>query len=61
VLLGELQRAYQRTPQGRFIMGFIDPATHNDALSQGLLRSREACRVTDFPTAIVDFVYTGRT
>jgi hypothetical protein len=60
VLLGELQRAYQRTPQGRFIMGFIDPATHDDAVGGGLLRSRDACRVTNFPTAIVDFVYAGR-
>lgn len=60
VLLGELRRAYERAPKGMFIMGYIDPATHDDTVSGGLLRSREACRVTNFETAVVDFVYAGR-
>lgn len=60
VLLGELQRAYQRTSRGLFIMGYIDRLIHDDAVSGGLLRSREACRVTDFETAIIQFVYAGR-
>ena len=60
VLLGELKRTYERAPKGLFIMGYIDPATHDDAVGGGLLRSREACRVTNFETAIVDFVYAGR-
>ncbi len=54
LLLAMLRRAYERHPKGKFIMGYTDKATLQD---EGLLRSRAACRVTDYPTSVVRFRY----
>jgi hypothetical protein len=59
LLLALLQRSYERCPTGKFIMGYVDFAMHDEAQGGGLLRSRQACRVTDYPTSIVNFRYTG--
>ena len=57
LLIEMLRRAYGRTPTGKFIMGYIDYSTHDDEKSSGLLRSRQACRVTDYATSMVWFRY----
>jgi hypothetical protein len=54
LILAMLRRAYDRDPAGKFIMGYIDPSTEQD---EGLMRSRGACRVTDYPTSVVRFRY----
>jgi hypothetical protein len=54
-LIALLRRAYERSPQGKFVMGYVDYATHDDEKSGGLLRSRNACRITDFPTSVLNF------
>lgn len=55
-----LQRAWERT-QGRakFVMGYVDYATHDEAIGGGLLRSRRSVNVTDYETSIVTFFYEG--
>jgi len=57
LLLSMIQRAYEQDPQGKFIMGYVNYALHDEELSGGLIRSRTACRVTDYPTTIVTFRY----
>lgn len=54
LILAMLRRAYDRDPAGKFIMGYIDPATDQDG---GLMRSRAACRVSDYPTSVIRFRY----
>lgn len=58
LLLELIQREYRRIPTGKFVMGYIDYALHDDERSAGLLRSRYACRVTDYATSIVTFDYS---
>jgi hypothetical protein len=55
LLLTMMQRAYDRNPKGRFVMGYINYAIHDPCRGDGLLQSRAACRVSDYPTAIVHF------
>jgi hypothetical protein len=57
LLLSMIQRSYERDPKGVFIMGYVNYALHEEEVSGGLLRSRTACRVTDFPTSVVRFDY----
>ncbi len=57
LLLSMIQRSYERDPQGRFVMGYVNYAIHEEEVSGGLLRSRTACRITDFPTSVVRFKY----
>lgn len=59
LLLALLKRTYERNPSGKFIMGYVDYARHDEAQGGGLLRSRHACRVTDYPTSIVEFRYAA--
>jgi len=59
LLMSMIARAFDRAPDGRFVMGFVDYARHEEAVSGGLLRSRRACRVSDFPTSVVQFRYDG--
>lgn len=57
-LLREMARAaYHRNPAGRFLMGRVDYAIHDERIGGGLLRARRALRVSDFETAIVSFSY----
>lgn len=58
LLISMIRRAFEQNPRGKFIMGYVDYAIHDEELGGGLLRSRSACRVTDYPTSIVDFSYT---
>lgn len=57
LLISILRRSYEQNPTGRFVMGYIDRSTHDEAASGGLLRSRAACRVSDYPTSVIDFHY----
>ena len=50
-----LRICYARAPKGKFIMGYVDYALHDDAVGGGLLRSRQSCRTTDLTTTIVSF------
>ncbi|HET6971783.1 MAG TPA: GNAT family N-acetyltransferase [Phenylobacterium sp.] len=59
LLLAMLKRAYERCPTGKFIMGYVDYAIHDEAQGGGLLRSRQACRVQDYPTSILTFRHTA--
>ena len=57
-LLKEMTReAFERCPTGRFVMGNVDYAIHEEATGGGLLRARKALRVSDFDTSIVKFFY----
>lgn len=57
-LLKEMTRAaYEGSPEGRFIMGNVDYAVHEEASGGGLLRARRALRVSDFETSMVTFRY----
>lgn len=57
-LLKEMTRtAYEGSPEGRFIMGNVDYAVHEEASGGGLLRARRALRVSDFETSMVTFSY----
>jgi hypothetical protein len=50
-----LRICYARASKGKFIMGYVDYALHDDAVGGGLLRSRQSCRTTDLATSIVSF------
>jgi hypothetical protein len=53
-----LRRAYERDPKtAKFIMGYVDYATHDEQIGGGLLRFRRSCRVSAYPTSIVCFSY----
>ena len=54
LLITMLRRAYDRTPTGKFIMGYmVVPPTK--VVPEGLMRSRRAVRVNEYPTGIVQF------
>jgi hypothetical protein len=56
--LAMLRRAYERNPaSGKFVMGYIDYATHTEERGGGLLRSRRALRVTEYATSLVSLTY----
>ena len=56
--LSMLRRTCERYPgAAKFIMGYVDYATHDELISGGLLRFRRSCRVSAFPTSVVDFSY----
>lgn len=59
LVVSMIQRAYVRDPKGKFIMGYVNYATHDEEVSGGLLLARTACRVSDYPTSIVRFHYSG--
>jgi hypothetical protein len=53
-----LQRAWERHPgRALFVMGYVDYATHDDAVGGGLLRSRKAVRASDYNTSVVTFSF----
>jgi hypothetical protein len=53
-----LKRAWERSSgRGKFIMGYVDYATHDDAVGGGLIRSRKAVKASDYPTSIVTFTF----
>jgi hypothetical protein len=60
LLIEMLRFSYERSPKGKFVMGHVDYAIHDEAEGGGLLRSRRSCRTTDYPASIVSFRYTGR-
>jgi hypothetical protein len=56
--LSMLRRTYERNPStAKFVMGYVDYATHDENVGGGLLRFRRSCRVSDYPTSIVCFSY----
>jgi len=56
--LSILRRTYERNPRtAKFIMGYVDYATHDEKISGGLLRYRRSCRVSAYPTSAVRFAY----
>lgn len=57
LLFTMMERAFSRAPTGKFVMGYVDYALHEEARGGGLLRSRRACRVSDYSTSIVRFRY----
>lgn len=59
LMMHMLREAYDRAPQGRFVMGYIDHAIHDEAVGGGLVRSRQSCRVTDYETSIVRFRWSA--
>jgi hypothetical protein len=52
-----IKRSYERSPFGKFVMGNVDYALHEEKLGGGLLGSRTACRATGQPTRIISFRY----
>jgi hypothetical protein len=57
-LLKEMTReASAAAPNGRFVMGYVDYAMHDEAVGGGLLRARRALRASDFETSLIDFDY----
>jgi hypothetical protein len=57
-----LQRAWKRHPgRATFVMGYVDYATHDEAVGGGLLRSRKAVRASDYETSVVKFTYRPST
>jgi len=53
-----LKRAWERySGRGKFIMGYVDYATHDDAVGGGLIRSRKAVKASDHPTSVVTFTF----
>ena len=55
--LSLVKDAYDRRPDGKFVLGYVDYAIHNEAVGGGLLRSRRAIRASDWPTSEVQFSY----
>jgi hypothetical protein len=56
--LSMLRRTYERNPRtAKFIMGYVDYATHDEQVGGGLLRFRRSCRVSEYPTSVVGFAY----
>lgn len=58
LMMNMLREAYERDPDGKFVMGYVDYAIHQEAVGGGLIRSRRSCRVTDYGTSIVSFVWS---
>lgn len=59
LLLEMLKQAYDRDPGGKFLMGFVDRPDPNAHRAEGLLNSREALRVSCWPTSRVRFAWSG--
>jgi hypothetical protein len=59
--LSMLRRTYEQNPRtGKFIMGCtgcLEQTTHDEKISGGLLRFRQSCRVSAYPTSVVSFSY----
>jgi hypothetical protein len=55
--LSMIKAAYDRHPDGKFLLGYVDYALHDEAIGGDLLRSRRAVRATDWPTSEVCFAY----
>lgn len=54
-----LRDAFTRHPDGHFLMGRFEPATHDEEVGGGLYRSRRSLRVDDHEIAEVEFAYTA--
>ena len=53
-----LQRAWERSGGcATFVMGYVDYATHDEAVGGGLLRSRKSVNASDHETSVVTFRY----
>jgi hypothetical protein len=52
--LAVLRRAYDLTPQGKFLMGYTDLPVE-DQTAKGLLQSRRFLRVSHWPTTLIRF------
>jgi hypothetical protein len=59
LLLSSIKEASDRAPKGRFVMGYVNYAIHDDEVGGGLVRSRQAVRAVDFATSVVAFRYAG--
>jgi len=55
-----LKRAYDRSPKGKYLLGYTDVPVVNQS-AQGLLRSRRSLRATDWPTSLIQFRWAPRT
>jgi hypothetical protein len=56
-----LQRTWERHPgRGKFVMGYVDYATHDERIGGGLLRSRRAVRARAYETSTVLFSYCSK-
>ena len=58
--LAMLRRAYDRSPTGRFLLGYTDLPVA-DQSAEGLLRSRRSLRASDWPTSLVRFEWAPGT
>ena len=55
-----VRKAYERAPDGKFLMGrALDADVDTDAYDTGLVRARKALRASDFPSAEITFSYSG--
>jgi hypothetical protein len=61
LMIEMLKQAYNRAPDGKFIMGYVDHSTHDESIGGGLLRARRSCRVTDYETSVVWFRWSAAT
>jgi hypothetical protein len=52
--LSMLRRAYERTPKGKFLLGYTDLPV-GDQTAEGLLRSRRSLRASDWPSCLLRF------
>lgn len=52
-----LRDAFTRHPDGHFVMGRFEPATHDEEVGGGLYRSRRSLRVDDDEIAEIEFSY----
>jgi CelD/BcsL family acetyltransferase involved in cellulose biosynthesis len=60
LLMTETLRAtFRRHPGGKFVMGYVDYALHDESRSGGLIKSRRWCRAIDQDSSIFDFEYTA--
>lgn len=57
LLLYCIKDAYDRSPGGRFVMGYVNYALYKEEVGGGLVQSRHAVRAVDFPTSVVRFRY----
>ena len=57
LIIETMKEFRQRHPAGVFEMGYVDYALHDEAIGDGLLRFRAACRVTDVDTSVVTFEF----
>jgi hypothetical protein len=52
--LAMLRRAYERSPKGKFLLGYTDLPV-GDQMAEGLLRSRRSLRASDWPSCLLRF------